>query len=602
MRRRQAVQQQNRTGVEKLPAPLRGWVENDNLAANQGVGCTVLENWFPEAATLRVRRGMFMRTALGSPTHGLIAYRSGAQAKLFGATATNIYDVSLFPATAGTPVWTQTTNGRWSYVQFAIAGNEFLVAVNGADLAIYYNGTEWNPISSTAIRKLAFDAQTQAFVVGRVVTGATSGAVGTIAGVLSTGATSGVLKLRAVTGTFQDNENLTTSGVSGGSARADGADSAASAVTLSGVATNLLDHVWLNNERLWFVESGTTKAWYLTVASVGGTATSFDLGGEFSQGGSLLFGATWSSDSGSGFRGRNVFVSTQGEVVVYEGIDPGDADTWQRVGRYQIGRPISKQTWQAGGDLIIATEDGLVPMSAVVSKDRAALSSAAITFNIEPSWRRANSTNTTGVGPSLLKWQGQTMGLVAWPHRNEVYVVNLITGGWAKWTGIDARCMALHNGVAYYGDNAGNVFQMEAGGTDNGAPYICRLSWLPEHLGAAGTYKMVTQMRAIFRSLVPFRAKLSAAENYGKNFPTPPSAPLDVTAPALWDSGIWDTSLFDDSEGSEERVTAVTQWVSVGASGYTVSPQVQITAGSNRVLDAELVAVDVAYILGETVV
>ena len=32
-----------------FPAPVRGWIENENLALNRGVGASVLENWFPEA-------------------------------------------------------------------------------------------------------------------------------------------------------------------------------------------------------------------------------------------------------------------------------------------------------------------------------------------------------------------------------------------------------------------------------------------------------------------------------------------------------------------------------------------------------------------------
>jgi hypothetical protein len=40
----------------------------------------------------------------------------------------------------------------------------------------------------------------------------------------------------------------------------------------------------------------------------------------------------------------------------------------------------------------------------------------------------------------------------------------------------------------------------------------------------------------------------------------------------------------------------------VGASGVAVSPQVQVTSGGSRMLDAELVAYDVAYQTGGYVV
>jgi hypothetical protein len=594
---------QARKNFASLAAPVRGWIENDNLAANPGFGCSVLENWIPTASSVRVRGGALPKTDCGAAVQGLLPYRGGAVQKLFAATATDIYDVSLFPAEVAQPVWTQTTNGRWSFTQIAIAGEEYLIAVNGADLAIYYDGTNWNPLAASAIVKISYNALTEAFVVGRTVTGGTSNATGVVAGVVPTSATAGTLKLSGVTGTFQTAETLTGAS-SGGSATSTSAPSSASAVTITGVSTALLTHVWQHNSRTWAVEGGTTRAWYAAVDTIGGALTSFDLGGLLTLGGGLKFGATWSSDSGSGFADRNVFISEQGEVLVYEGIDPADSDTWALVGHYQIGKPIGVQTIQAGGDLIIATEEGMVPMSAVVTADRAALAKAAVTYAIEPAWKRAHLSNVTALPVQVQKWPAQSLALVGWPHRagEEAFVVNLITGAWGKITGWDMQCMVLHDGWLYFADAAGFIHQAEASGYDGTAPYVCRLSWLPQDFGAPGAFKLGSLGRATFRAGVPFRAKLSMAENYGTKFPSPPSAPADSSAPALWDVGIWDVSRFDDAPGSDVRTTAVTQWVSVGASGYALGPQVQITAGGSRMLDAEMVAFDVAYLVGGNVV
>jgi hypothetical protein len=590
--------------VGAISAPLRGWIDSDNLADNPGGGCSVLENGFPTTSSVRVRGGALLKTVVGVALEGFLTYRSGAVDTLFAATAGSIFDVSLFPSTVGLPIWTGGTNGRWSFTQMVVAGIEHLVAVNGADLAIHYDGTDLNPLSTAAIKSLAFDGLTQAFVIGRTLTGGTSSATGVIVGIIPTGATTGRLKLRSVSGTFQNDEAITGSGTAGGAAVANGVAADASSIVITGVATSDLSHVWQHGSRLWFVQDGTTKAWYLPVDSIGGTATSFDFGGLFSEGGALLFGAKWSSDSGSGFNDRNVFVSTEGEIVVFEGNDPSDADTWMRVGTYKVGRPISSQTWTAGGDLILCTEDGLVPMSAVVTKDQAALSHASLTANIEAPWRMVTGTNVNGVPVQMLKWQSHNMGLVGFPHRSgtDAFVVNLITGAWAKWTGLDIQCIALHDGWAYMGDEAGNVLQLEAAGADNEMPFVWRMSWLPTPLGAPGVFKLASLARATFRALVPFTPKLSVANDYGRLFPAAPSAPLDSAAVALWDVGIWGESRWDDAPGAENRVTRVTPWVSVGASGVAVSPQVQVTSGGSRMLDAELVAYDVAYQTGGYVV
>src|SRR3546814_8798766 len=74
--------------------------------------------------------------------------------------------------------------------------------------------------------------------------------------------------------------------------------------------------------------------------SIGGPAEPFPLGGVFGLGGSLLFGSAWSIDSSSdsGLSEQNIFVSTEGEVAVYQGSDPGEAATWSK----EIGRATSE--------------------------------------------------------------------------------------------------------------------------------------------------------------------------------------------------------------------------------------------------------------------
>jgi hypothetical protein len=593
------------SAVVSIPAPVRGWIENDNLARNGGLGASVLENWFPTANGLRVRKGSLKKATIGAGkiVRSLMAYRSAGSSKVFAASDTDVYDITLFNASVvPTPVYTQRSSGRWSYVQMAIASSEYLVAVNGANLAMYYDGTSWNPLAATAIHSLSYNTLTQAFVTGGALTGATSGATGTIRGVFPDTPTTGLLKISSLTGTFANGETIT--GSSGGSAKANGTTSSASAITITGVDTSVLNFVWTHGSRLWFVEDGTTKAWYLPVSQIGGAAVSFDLGGVFQKGGKLLFGGAWSSDSGSGMGDRNVFVSDQGEVAVYEGTNPSDAAAFSLVGRYDLGRPVTTQTLRAGGDLLIATADGLTPMSQVVSKDPAALSSSSVTYPIEPAWQWTTRSNINVQPVQILKWQAEAMGIFGFPHRGvtETFVVNLTTGAWAKWTGLDVQSLALHGDMALYGDSNGSIYHIEGGGSDNGAPYVCRYAGLPEDFGSAAAHKVVAQARATFRALVPFTPRLSVATNYRKEFGPAPDVVLEDIEAALWDVGIWDQSRWDDNPLNEERHTAITHWRSIGRNGYAISPQVQITAGSTRKLDAELISIDLLYMVGGSVV
>src|SRR3546814_3930081 len=88
-----------------------------------------------------------------------------------------------------------------------------------------------------------------------------------------------------------------------------------------------MSYVWVYKSRLWFAQKDSMTAWYMDNAdSIGGTAEPFPLGGVFGLGGSLLFGSAWSIDSSSdsGLSEQNIFVSTEGEVAVYQGSDPGE--------------------------------------------------------------------------------------------------------------------------------------------------------------------------------------------------------------------------------------------------------------------------------------
>ena len=93
------------------------------------------------------------------------------------------------------------------------------------------------------------------------------------------------------------------------------------------------------------------------------------LAGAANKGGKLLFGATWSIDAGDGIDDKCVFVTDLGEVLIFTGSNPSDAANWRQEGRYQIGAPLGMNAHMLlGGDLLIATVDGIVPVSQAIQQ------------------------------------------------------------------------------------------------------------------------------------------------------------------------------------------------------------------------------------------
>ena len=178
-----------------------------------------------------------------------------------------------------------------------------------------------------------------------------------------------------------------------------------------------------------------------------------------------------------------------------------------------------------------------------------------------------------------------------------MFVANLETGAWAKYTNWNTRCIALYSDFGYFGTNNGTIHQMEVGGSDDGTPYVCTYVGLPEHLRSPGVTKIIHSARSVFLSNVPFIAKISASVNYQISLPTPPSSVADF-ATDEWDSGLWDVAKWDSASIS----TVSTKWVSVGESGFSISPQIQVTCGVTPFPRTELIAFDVLYERGGVMV
>ena len=374
---------------------------------------------------------------------------------------------------------------------------------------------------------------------------------------------------------------------------------------ITGVTTTLLENVWVHKNRFWFVEKDSNTAWYLPVDSIGGAAADLSLAGVFQDGGKLLFITTWSSDSGSGMDDRAVFVSDQGEVAVYQGTDPASASTWALVGVYRMAPPLGRRAFiRAGGDVLIATSVGLVAVSSVVTKDPAALELTAVSRPISISWNAQAKGWLSSTHWAVAKWPRESMVVVSTPSdTTQAFVANLNTGAWCRYTGWDIQAMTLHNDRLYFGDSSGDIFDAEAAGADNTAPYTAKISPHQVDFGSSGTFKQASVVRANFISAVDFNPQISASVNYNLTFPAAPSAASVTSSAALWDVGLWDTATWDaDLTSYENRPFVTTGWVPVDARGFVMTPQVQITSGSTVKPDAELISFEMMLAGGGSVV
>lgn len=378
-----------------------------------------------------------------------------------------------------------------------------------------------------------------------------------------------------------------------------------SSSTMTGLTTSLLSHVWAYKNRLFFVQGGSMNFWYLSVGAKTGALTSFSLAGVFAKGGAILFGATWSLDAGDGVDDLCVIVSTLGEVAVYQGTNPSDAAAWSLVGRYEIAAPLGKNAIErAGGELLICTAEGIVPISEAVNKDRAALSLSAISRAIDPDWTQA-VRDRGGLPWTLTKYPERNMMIVGMPSpsasiERASFVVNLETGAWCRFTGVpfDVRGQVVLLGIHYVGTSDGYVYRTDSGGSDDGDVYVSKYVGHFDQLGAGAAIKSVNLVRANFRATKAFIAQVSASVDYAVSLPTAPSSVANSTEDT-WDTGVWDTAIWDADSAA---LSVTSNWQGLAKAGFVFAPQVQISTGVTPRPDAELMSFDVMYETGAVVV
>jgi hypothetical protein len=582
--------------IWSFPAPVRGLTINENIATPQPGGARILDNWICTTTGAKVRGGTVLHSNIAAPVLSLFTYVSGATEVFFAASATDVYNITG----SGAPPTAFSGQGAGIYAteQFGTAGGDYLYAVNGVDHPQLYDGANWNPVNATAVNELSYDALTAGFTVGETLTGGTSGATATILSLQPATGTTGKLKLGAVTGgPYQDNEAITSAA---GAADANGVNSPASAVTITGVATDTFSDVWSFANRLFFVEQGTLNAWYLPVDSIGGAANSFSLAGIFRKGGALLFGGTWSLDAGDGLDDKCLFISDQGEVAVYEGTNPGSAADWRKVGVYNITRPLgAKATMAAGGDLLIGTEVGLVPISQAIQKDPGALELGSVSRAISPLWQGVAAQTVTAPW-EIVKWPSENIMLVTQPGTDTLLCANIQTGAWSRFTGLESRCVGFFDGSVFCAGASGLVLRMESGGSDNTQPYTASFLGMHEAMGAPGVTKTAHQMRPTFRARTEVRAKVSVQMDYSETLSAPPNAAKGDTSGDVWDTGDWDVARWG---GGNSVPLTFAMWHSIGRTGYAVAPEIQMTLGNAAIKPSiELAQIEVTYSVGGVVV
>lgn len=145
------------SSVRPFPAPTDGWNARDNITDMDPRDAIELINWFPAEDRVEMRNGYESHaTGLGDQVETLFSYNGLVGDQLWAAAAGSIFDVSNAGA-VGAAGLTGQTNARWQYTNFETPGGNFIVALNGEDTPIKFDGTSWTTTTITGSGLVATD-------------------------------------------------------------------------------------------------------------------------------------------------------------------------------------------------------------------------------------------------------------------------------------------------------------------------------------------------------------------------------------------------------------------------------------------------------------
>ena len=423
-----------------VPAPVNGWNTRDPVAGMDQEFAVKLDNWFPDLGAVRTRRGTALRAKLAAggspnatfkPVETLVAHYSPHGKKKFAITTDGIHDFTDYDplqtdpadpdvAPEALPAGATTTSARWRWAN----ANGFTMLVNGVDPPITFGYTETKP---------------------------------------------------------EDRTHSPPTPAEYGEAWLDGGWAGVRPAGIGESGPQLLDtkkltQIAVHKGRVWFVEAGSSDLWYSGRDAVTGALTRYPMGLLVEDAGDAKAVGSLSMDTGEGMDDQLAVVMERGQVLIFAGDDPGGGlSSWSLTGVYDLPPAVGDDPLiKLGGDLILITEDGFLPLLQFIRGGRER-TDLALSDAIAPTVSQAIAS---GVHPSgsplagtpLPGWQAVLHTRSRWllfnvPEPEGLfvqYVMNIQTKAWCRFTGMAARCWLADEEGIFFGTSDGLVLEADA--------------------------------------------------------------------------------------------------------------------------------------------
>jgi hypothetical protein len=552
--------------LKNLTAPLRGLSMAVSGAEGDQQTALVLKNFIIEEDRITCRDGYIKKATRGAlPVEHLIPHY--ARAALAAASNHEIWN-----AQNGTLIRAGFTSDDWHWTAYSNLGDkEYVVMVNGADGVWSWDGTFTADGPAKTVTSLSAATEAVCTVAAADIATFHNGDRVIIAGAdTAHAAANGPHYIKSVGVPANTFTLIGVNTASAGSAQTTGVTARVVGAMVKETITvdpadtfispNSFEIVLAHQNRLFFADGSNLAVYYLPLFQKDGLISYLPMNNVFKRGGYIKAMYTWTVEGGTSMNDQLVVFSSNGECAIYGGVDP-DSD-FPLTGVFRFDAPMSKHSvvnW--GGDLYVMISTGLMPMSTLLKAEGEQLG-----LNDQRVKQRfmEHKLEHDEPGWSVTMLPNLGVALANLPHSGAHYhqmLRYMSSGFWTEWADIPGRCWAWIDPFVYFGDDAGNVYEMHpAHQTDNGREIRVDMLLAWTRFGTAAN----KQFKGV-RTYLITDGNPKPVVDVKTNFDYSPGVNVpDFTEygdVSMWDAAHWDTSYW--AGGS----AAVIKWNGVAADG-----------------------------------
>jgi hypothetical protein len=298
---------------------------------------------------------------------------------------------------------------------------------------------------------------------------------------------------------------------------------------------------------------------------------------------------TWTIDGGLGPSDYFAAISSRGQLSLYSGTDPSNANAWQLVGTFDFPPPLGRRCFcRMGSDLWMVSLEGVIPVSQGLPFDPSAVRSVAITTRIQNAMLQAAASYQNNFGWEMLSFSREGLSILNVPisenSEQQQFVTNTLTGAWCRFTNWNFNTFTIFNDYLYAGDNVGNVHQAYTGIADSVSAIPMTMQCAYNYFDNPARLKHITMVQPFLVTSGDLTPSIAIAADFN---------PAGIATPAIisiagrgshWDVDYWDAAYFAASDFS------LTQWLSAAGIGRALSIQMALNvapsgAGGTSIMD-----------------